>query len=217
MAAGARKVYLIEEPMAAAIGAGLPVSEPTGSMVVDIGGGTTGIATLSLGGIVDAETLTVAGYRFDEVISAYIRRAHNVAVGERTAERIKIDLGSALEPEDGDGQRSQVKGFDLAHGIPRAIEISEYEIWSCLAEPMAVLIDGVKQVLENTAPELSSDISDRGITLTGGGALFRRLDELLTLTTGLSVKVAERPLACGVMGAGAVLEGNDPLGVLLEQ
>jgi rod shape-determining protein MreB len=214
-AAGASKVYLIEEPMAAAIGAGLPVTEPSGSMIVDIGGGTTGIAILSLGGIVNSRTLSVAGYRLDEVISAHIRRAHNVAVGETTAERIKIEVGSALRPRSGAGKTTEVKGFDLFRGVPRALEITEREIAECLAEPIGAIIEGVKQTLEQTAPELSADISDRGIVLTGGGALLGNLDSILHLSTGLPVTIAEDPLTCGAIGAGRVLEEHEVLGDFL--
>ena len=215
-AAGASKVFLIEEPMAAAIGAGLPVTEPSGSMIVDIGGGTTGIAIVSLGGIVNSLTLSVAGYRLDEVISAYIRRAHNVAVGEATAERIKIEIGSALRPRNGVGKITEVKGFDMFRGVPRALEITELEIADCLAEPINTIIEGVKQTLEQTAPELSADISDRGIVLTGGGALLGALDSILRLSTGLPVRLAEDPLTCGAVGAGRVLEESDLLGNFLQ-
>jgi rod shape-determining protein MreB len=202
--------------MAAAIGAGLPVTEPSGSMIVDIGGGTTGIAILSLGGIVNSRTLSVAGYRLDEVISAYIRRAHNVAVGETTAERIKIEIGSALRPKDGPGRTAEVKGFDLFRGVPRALEITEREIAECLAEPVGAIIEGVKQTLEQIAPELSADISDRGIVLTGGGALLGNLDTTLHLSTGLQVTIAEDPLTCGAIGAGRVLEEHEVLSDFLQ-
>jgi rod shape-determining protein MreB len=215
-AAGASKVYLIEEPVAAAIGAGLPITEPSGSMIVDIGGGTTGIAILSLGGIVNSLTLNVAGYRLDEVISAYIRRAHNVAVGEATAERIKVEIGCALRPRNGIGRTTQVKGFDMFRGVPRAVEITEREIADCLAEPIGAIVEGVKQTLEQTAPELSADISDRGIVLTGGGALLGALDCILRLSTGLPVTLAENPLTCGAIGAGRVLEENDKLADFLQ-
>jgi rod shape-determining protein MreB len=215
-AAGATHVSLIEEPMAAAIGAGLPVTEPTGSMVVDIGGGTTGVAILSLGGIVNATTLRVAGYRLDEVIGAYIRRAHNIAVGEATAESIKIELGSALAPEDGVGRVVEVRGFDLYRGVPRAITISEREIAECLAEPIGAIVEGVKSTLEQAPPELSADIADRGIVLTGGGALLHNLDALLRLATGLPVTIAEDPLTCGALGAGRVLEEIGVLGRFLQ-
>ena len=215
-AAGAAHVSLIEEPMAAAIGAGLPVTEPTGSMVVDIGGGTTGVAILSLGGIVNATTLRVAGYRLDEVIGAYIRRTHNIAVGEATAESIKIELGSALAPEDGVGRVIEVRGFDLYRGVPRAITISEREIAECLAEPIGAIVEGVKTTLEQAPPELSADIADRGIVLTGGGALLHNLDALLRLATGLPVTIAEDPLTCGALGAGRVLEEIGVLGRFLQ-
>jgi rod shape-determining protein MreB len=216
-AAGARNVFLIDEPMAAAIGAGLPVSEPSGSMIVDIGGGTTGIAILSLGGIVNSATLRVAGYRLDEVISAYIRRAHNVAIGEATAERIKIEVGSAMSPRDGAGRITEIKGFDLYRGVPRALAITEREIAEALAEPIATIVEGVKSTLEQTEPELSADIADRGIVLTGGGALLGQLDGILRLATGLPVTVAEDPLRCGAHGAGRVLEEIETLGRFLQE
>jgi rod shape-determining protein MreB len=185
-------------------------------MVVDIGGGTTGVAILSLGGIVNATTLRVAGYRLDEVISAYIRRAHNIAVGEATAESIKIELGSALAPEDGVGRVVEVRGFDLYRGVPRAITISEREIAECLAEPIGAIVEGVKSTLEQAPPELSADIADRGIVLTGGGALLHNLDALLRLATGLPVTIAEDPLTCGALGAGRVLEEIGVLGRFLQ-
>ena len=216
-AAGAREVLLIDEPLAAAIGAGLPISEPTGSMIVDIGGGTTGIAILSLGGIVTATTLRVAGYRFDEVISAYVRRAHSVAVGEATSERIKIDLGSALMPQDGIGRTAELKGFDLFRGVPRAITVTEREIAEALAEPIGQIVEAVTSTLEQTAPELSADIADKGIVLTGGGALLGNLDALLRYATGLPVSIAEAPLSCGALGAGRVLEEIQQLHMYLQE
>ena len=216
-AAGARRVSLLEEPMAAAIGAGLPVNEPTGSMIVDIGGGTTGVAVISLGGIVTALTLRIAGYRLDEVIAAYIRRAHNVAIGEATAERIKIEVGSALRPDDGAGRVTEIKGFDLFRGVPRAFPITEEEIAECLAEPISAIVETVKQALEQTAPELSADIADKGIVLTGGGALLGHLDLLLRYATGLPVTVAEDPLTCGAIGAGHVLEQLEAHGGILQE
>ena len=202
--------------MAAAIGAGLPVGEPTGSMIVDIGGGTTGIAVLSLGGIVNATTLRIAGYRLDEVISAYIRRAHNVAIGESTAERIKMEIGSALSPQDGVGSSAEIKGFDLFRGVPRALTITQREIAEALAEPVAAIVEGVKSTLEQTAPELSADISDRGLILTGGSALLGELDNILRMATGLPVTLAEDPLTCGAEGAGRVLEEIETLGIYLQ-
>ena len=170
--AGARRVFLIEEPMAAAIGANLPVTEPTGSMVVDVGGGTTEVAVLSLGGIVYSRSVRVGGDKMDESIIAYVRRTHNLLLGEASAERIKKDLGSACPPEDGDGETLNIKGRDLMNGVPKEIVISKRQISESLAEPVGAIIDAVKVGLENTAPELAADIVDKGIVLTGGGALL---------------------------------------------
>ena len=186
-------------------------------MIVDIGGGTTGVAVLSLGGIVTALMLRIAGYRLDEVIAAYIRRAHNVAIGEATSERIKIEVGSAIRPTDGAGRSAEIKGFDLFRGVPRAFTVSEAEIAECLAEPIGAIVDTVKQALEQTAPELSADISDKGIVLTGGGALLGYLDVLLRHATGLPVTIAEDPLTCGANGAGQVLEHLETHGDILEE
>ena len=170
--AGARKVFLIEEPMAAAIGAGLPVTEPTGSMVVDIGGGTTEVAVLSLGGIVYSRSVRVGGDKMDEAIIAYIRRNHNLLVGESSAERIKKEIGSACPPEDGEGRVMEIKGRDLMNGVPKELVITERQIAESLAEPVGAIIEAVKVALEHTAPELAADIVDKGIVLTGGGALL---------------------------------------------
>ena len=170
--AGARKVFLIEEPMAAAIGAGLPVTEPTGSMVVDIGGGTTEVAVISLGGIVYSRSVRVGGDKMDEAIIAYIRRNHNLLVGEGSSERIKKEIGSACPPEDGDGRVMEIKGRDLMNGVPKELVITERQIAESLAEPVGAIIEAVKVALENTAPELAADIVDKGIVLTGGGALL---------------------------------------------
>ena len=174
--AGARRVFLIEEPMAAAIGAGLPVTEPTGSMVVDIGGGTTEVAVLSLGGIVYARSVRVGGDKMDEAIIAYIRRNHNLLVGEASAERIKKEIGSACPPEDGEGRTMEIKGRDLMNGVPKELIISERQIAESLAEPVGAIVEAVKVALEHTAPELAADIVDKGIVLTGGGALLGNLD-----------------------------------------
>ena len=174
--AGARRVFLIEEPMAAAIGAGLPVTEPTGSMIVDVGGGTTEVAVLSLGGIVYSRSVRVGGDEMDESIIAYVRRSHNLLLGESSAERIKKEMGSACPPEDGDGETLSIKGRDLMNGVPKEIVLSERQISESLAEPVGAIIDAVKVGLENTAPELAADIVDRGIVLTGGGALLGNLD-----------------------------------------
>tara|TARA_B100000949_G_C14231863_1_gene429319 strand:+ start:79 stop:1119 length:1041 start_codon:yes stop_codon:yes gene_type:complete len=205
-AAGARKVFLIEEPMAAAIGAGLPVTEPTGSMVVDIGGGTTEVAVLSLGGIVYAQSVRVGGDKMDQAIIAYIRRTHNLLVGERSAERIKESIGSACPPEEGEGRTMEIKGRDLLHGVPKELIISERQIAESLAEPISQIIDAVKSALEHTAPELAADIVDKGIVLTGGGALLTNMDYVLRYATGLPVSIAEDALSCVAMGTGRALE-----------
>ena len=205
-AAGARKVFLIEEPMAAAIGAGLPVTEPTGSMVVDIGGGTTEVAVLSLGGIVYAQSVRVGGDKMDQAIIAYIRRTHNLLVGERSAERIKEAIGSACPPEEGEGRTMAIKGRDLLNGVPKELIISERQIAESLAEPISQIIEAVKSALEHTAPELAADIVDKGIVLTGGGALLTNMDYVLRYATGLPVSIAEDALSCVVMGTGRALE-----------
>ncbi|MBO6521235.1 MAG: rod shape-determining protein [Rhodospirillales bacterium] len=204
--AGARKVYLIEEPMAAAIGAGLPVTEPTGSMVVDIGGGTTEVAVLSLGGIVYSRSVRVGGDKMDEAIIAYIRRNHNLLVGEGSAARIKEEIGSACPPDDGDGRTMEIKGRDLMNGVPKELVISERQIAESLAEPVGAIIEAVKVALEHTAPELAADIVDKGIVLTGGGALLGNIDFVLRHSTGLPVSIADDPLSCVVLGTGRALE-----------
>ncbi|MDX9689145.1 MAG: rod shape-determining protein [Alphaproteobacteria bacterium] len=204
--AGARRVFLIEEPMAAAIGAGLPVTEPTGSMVVDIGGGTTEVAVLSLGGIVYSRSVRVGGDKLDEAIINYIRRYHNLLIGESTAERIKKEIGSASPPEDGEGRVSEIKGRDLMYGVPKEIVITERQIAESLSEPVSAILEAVKVALENTAPELAADIVDKGIVLTGGGALLRNLDLVLRHATGLPVSVAEDALSCVALGTGRALE-----------
>ncbi len=204
--AGARKVWLIEEPMAAAIGAGLPVTEPTGSMVVDVGGGTTEVAVLSLGGIVYPRSVRVGGDKMDEAIIAYIRRNHNLLVGEYSSERIKKQIGSAMAPEDGEGRTMEIKGRDLMNGVPKELVISERQISESLAEPVSAIIEAVKVALEHTAPELAADIVDKGIVLTGGGALLTNLDKVLRQATGLPVSVAEEPLLCVALGTGHAVE-----------
>ena len=213
--AGARRVFLIEEPMAAAIGAGLPVTEPTGSMVVDIGGGTTEVAVLSLGGIVYSRSVRVGGDKLDEAIINYIRRYHNLLIGESTAERIKKEIGSACPPEDGEGRMTELKGRDLMNGVPKEIVITERQIAESLAEPVSAILEAVKVALENTAPELAADIVDKGIVLTGGGALLRNLDLVLRHATGLPVSVAEDPLSCVALGTGRALEEMKTLKSLL--
>ena len=204
--AGASEVYLIEEPMAAAIGAGLPVTEPTGSMVVDIGGGTTEVAVISLGGIVYARSVRVGGDKMDEAIIAYIRRNHNLLVGEASAERIKKEVGSAAMPQDGEGMTLEIKGRDLMNGVPKEIRIGQRQIAESLAEPVGAIVEAVKVALEATPPELAADIVDKGIVLTGGGALLNRLDQVLRDATGLPVVVAEDALSCVALGTGRALE-----------
>ena len=204
--AGARNVDLIDESMAAAIGAGLPVTEPTGSMVVDIGGGTTEVAVLSLGGIVYATSVRVGGDKMDEAIIGYIRRNHNLLIGEATAERIKKEIGTACTPEDGKGAEMQVRGRDLMNGVPKELLINQLQIAEALSEPVGAIVEGVKIALEHTAPELAADIVDKGIVLTGGGALLGNLDKVLRNTTGLPVSIAEEALTCVALGTGRALE-----------
>jgi rod shape-determining protein MreB len=204
--AGGREVYLIEEPRAAAIGAGLPVTEPTGSMIVDIGGGTTEVAVLSLGGIVYGRSINVGGYLMDQSIVAYIRRVHNVLIGEASAERIKITIGSACQPGNSGGQTMAVKGRDLLRGIPRELQVSESETAQSLAENVGAIVEAVKVALEQTPPELAADIVDRGIMLTGGGALLHNISQVLREATGLPVLSAEDPLLCVAIGAGMALQ-----------
>ncbi|MZR32061.1 rod shape-determining protein [Sneathiella litorea] len=204
--AGARQAILIDEPMAAAIGAGLPVTEPTGSMVVDIGGGTTEVAVLSLGGIVYSKSVRVGGDKMDEAIIAYIRRNHNLLVGESSAERIKKLIGSACAPEDGEGETMEIRGRDLMNGVPKELVISQRQIAESLAEPVGAIIEAVKVALEHTAPELAADIVDKGIILTGGGSLLGNFDHVLRQATGLPVSIAEEPLSCVAIGTGRALE-----------
>jgi rod shape-determining protein MreB len=206
--AGARKVFLIEEPMAAAIGAGLPVTEPSGSMIVDIGGGTTEVAVISLGGIVYARSVRVGGDKMDEAIISYIRRGFNLLIGESSAERIKLEIGAAAPSDDelDDGPLHEVKGRDLMNGVPREVLVSQRQIAESLSEPVSAIVEAVKVALENTPPELAADIVDKGIVLTGGGALLFRLDQVLRDATGLPVVVAEDPLQCVALGTGRALE-----------
>ena len=213
-AAGARRVALIEEPMAAAIGAGLPVTEPTGSMVVDIGGGTTEVAVLSLSGIVYARSIRVGGNKMDEAIINYVRRNHNLLIGEATAENVKKRIGSACLPEEGNGEIMQLRGRDLMNGVPKEIVVSQCQIAESLAEPVSAIIEAVKVALEHTAPELSADIVDKGIVLTGGGSLLGNLDFVLRHMTGLPVSQAGEPLTCVVLGTGRCLEDKPLRGVL---
>src|SRR6185369_203183 len=201
--AGASAVYLIEEPMAAAIGADMPVTAPIGSMVVDIGGGTTEVAVLSLRGLAYTTSVRVGGDKMDEAISSYVRRNHNLLIGEATAERIKKEVGIAKPPVDGIGKTVHIKGRDLVNGVPKEISINQGPI-----------VEGVRIALENTAPELAADICDQGIVLTGGGALLQGLDEVLRDETGLPVTVAEDPLTCVALGTGRALEEEQFRGVL---
>ena len=210
-AAGARRVFLIDEPVAAAIGAGLPVAEATGSMIVDIGGGTTEVAVLSLGGVVHATSVKAAGDKFDEAIIEYMRATHKLAIGETTAERMKKEIGSASPPEDGDGKSMNVKGRDLITGLPKEISISQRQIAEALAEPVAQIIDTIKRALEQIPPELSADIVERGIMMTGGGSLLGNLDKVLRRSTSLPISIAEDPLLCVVMGTGKALEEKSKL------
>ncbi|MFS0735472.1 rod shape-determining protein [Sphingomonas sp. 1P06PA] len=207
--AGASQVWLIEEPMAAAIGAGMPVTEPVGSMVVDIGGGTTEVAVLSLRGLAYTTSVRVGGDKMDEAIGSYVRRNHNLLIGEATAERIKQEVGIAHMPEDGKGQTIHIKGRDLVNGVPKEISITQAQIAEALSEPVSAIVEGVRIALENTAPELAADIVDQGIVLTGGGALLQGIDKVLREETGLPVTVAEDPLTCVALGTGRALE--DPI------
>jgi rod shape-determining protein MreB len=202
--AGAREVYLIEEPMAAAIGAGLPIEEPVGNMIVDMGGGTTEVAVISLGGIVYGNSVRVAGQRLDDAIGQYIRRAYNVLIGERTSEEVKIQIGSAFALDQ--ELKMEIKGRDLVTGLPRMLEIGSEEIRGALEEPLQNIIDAIKVTLERTPPELAADIVERGILLGGGTALLKGLDQRLREETGVPVNLAEDPLTCVVMGAGRVLD-----------
>jgi rod shape-determining protein MreB len=202
--AGAREVYLIEEPMAAAIGAGLPITEPSGNMIVDIGGGTSEVAVISLAGIVFSRSVRVAGDKMDEAIIQHVKRKYNLLIGERTAELIKITIGSAYPGSE--IQTMEVKGRDLVAGVPKTVEITDEEIREALMEPVHQVVESVRIALERTPPELASDIVDKGIVLAGGGSLLRNLDVLLREETGLPVTLAEDPLTAVVMGAGKVLD-----------
>ncbi|MBU5317230.1 rod shape-determining protein [Clostridium bornimense] len=208
--AGAREVKLLEEPMAAAIGAGLATDEPRGSMVVDIGGGTTEVAIISLDGIVTAKSLRTAGDDLDKAIINYIKRAYNLMIGERTAETVKITLGSAYKISEVD-ETMEIRGRDLLTGLPKVVEIGETEIREALSEPVSAIIDAIKTTLEKTPPELAADIMDRGIMLTGGGALLRGIDKLINEETHMPVNIAENPLDCVALGAGKALAHFDKL------
>lgn len=208
--AGARQVRVIEEPMAAAIGAGLPISEPSGSMVVDIGGGTSEVAVISLGDIVTSMSVRMAGDKFDEAIVIYVKKKYNLLIGERTAEEIKIKLGSAFPTEETINAFVEIKGRNLVDGLPKNVTIHADEVREALADSVMIVVDAIKDTLEKTPPELAADIIDRGIMLTGGGALLRGLDKLVSQETGIPVHVAERPLDCVVEGTGKSLEVELP-------
>ncbi|WP_244833580.1 rod shape-determining protein [Clostridium sp. BJN0001] len=209
--AGARDVILMEEPMAAAIGADLPVSEPTGSMIVDIGGGTTEVAIISLGGIVTSKSLRIAGDELDQSIISYIKKEFNLMIGERTSELVKIEIGSADKVPDEEERVMDIKGRDMVTGLPKVVQVSETQIREALREPVAAIIEAIKTTLEKTPPELSADIMEKGIMLAGGGALLKGLDQLINRETNMPVHVAEAPLDCVVLGAGKALEDFDKI------
>jgi rod shape-determining protein MreB len=200
----------MEEPMAAAIGAGLPVNEPTGSMIVDIGGGTTEVAIISLGGIVTSKSLRIAGDELDHAIISYIKKEYNLMIGERTAENVKIELGSAYEMDEED-KSMEIRGRDLISGLPKVINITESEVREALKEPIVAIIEAIKTTLEKTPPELASDIMDKGIMLAGGGAMLRGLDLLINQETHMPVHIAEAPLDCVALGAGKALDTIDKI------
>lgn len=202
--AGAKEAYLVEEPMAAAIGAGLPVQEPTGSMIVDIGGGTSEVAVISLGGIVTSCSIRIGGNKMDDAITSYVKKEFNLMIGERTAEEIKLSIGSAFP--DSNGSYYEARGRDLVSGLPKTIKVLSSQILEALNEPINGLVDAIKTTLEKTPPELAADIVERGIVLAGGGALLRGLDKLIMQETGIEVKIADNPLDCVALGAGKVVE-----------
>lgn len=201
---GARRAYLVEEPMAAAIGAGLDITGPSGNMVIDIGGGTTDVAVLSLGGIVVSRSIRVAGDKMDEAIVRHLRKKFNIMIGERTAEQIKLEVGCAVPPDQ--DKSIQVKGRDLVSGLPKEITVTASEIHKCLTEPLSSILETVRIVLEHTPPELAADIAEKGICLTGGGALLQGIDVLISRSTGTVAYVAEDPISCVALGAGKVLD-----------
>lgn len=208
--AGAREVYLIEEPMAAAIGAGLPITEASGNMILDIGGGTTEVAVISMGGIVASNSIRMAGDKMDDAIIQYVKRRYNLFIGERTAEQVKINLGNAFPSED-DSDTMEIKGRDLVSGIPKTLELTAGEVKEALTEPLDNIIDMVRITLERTPPELASDIVDKGIVMTGGGALLKNIDVLLRNAINLPITIVDDPLSTVVMGAGKLLDDGDLL------
>ncbi|HOB19570.1 MAG TPA: rod shape-determining protein [Candidatus Atribacteria bacterium] len=207
--AGAKEAYLVEEPMAAAIGAGLPVHEPTGSMIVDIGGGTSEVAIISLGGIVTSRSIRIGGNKLDDAIISYIKKEFNLMIGERTAEEIKINVGAAYPRKD--IREMEVRGRDMVTGLPKTLKISTPEVMEAIREPVNSIIEAIKLTLEKTPPELASDIMDKGIMMTGGGSLLAGLDDLVREETGMPVRIADNPLDCVVIGAGKVVEEIDTL------
>ncbi|ACV64070.1 cell shape determining protein, MreB/Mrl family [Desulfofarcimen acetoxidans DSM 771] len=213
--AGAREAYLMEEPMAAAIGSGLPVHEPTGNMVVDIGGGTTEVAVISLGGIVTSKSIRVAGDEMDDAIIYHVKKKYNLLIGERTAEQIKINVGTAYELNDIENE--EIRGRDLLTGLPKTVEITSLEIYKALSEPVATICDAIKTTLEQTPPELAADIMDKGIVMAGGGSLLRGLDHLVSEQTGMPVHMADDPLLAVAYGTGRVLENINLLRRVLIQ
>ena len=209
MQAGARKAFLIEEPLAAALGAGLVISEPCGSMVVDVGGGTTDVAVLSLGGIVISESLRIGGDRFDDALIRYVKKAFNILIGERTAEEIKIKVGTVFPT--GRSEKLDIRGRDLVSGLPKTVTITSEETRTALLEPITLIVERVKSVLEKTPPELAADIIDRGIVLTGGGAMIHGLDALIRENTGIPTYLADDPLSCVAIGTGKALDSIEHL------
>jgi rod shape-determining protein MreB and related proteins len=213
--AGADRVSLIEEPMAAAIGAGLPVADPIGSMVVDIGGGTTEVGVISLQGLAFSRSARVGGDRMDEAITSYVRRNYNLLIGEGTAERVKLEIGSAVRPSDGIGLVASVRGRDVGKGMPREIQLNQSQIADALIEPINQIVEVVRTALENTQPEIAADVIDQGITMTGGGSLLREFSTVLQDSTGLPVRVADDPMSCVALGAGRTLEDQVYRGALI--
>ena len=212
--AGADRVSLIEEPMAAAIGAGLPVAEPFGSMVVDIGGGTTEVGVISLQGLAFCRSSRVGGDRMDDAIASYVRRNFNLLIGEGTAERVKFEIGSAVRPGDGDGPTARVRGRDVSRGMPAEIILTQAQVADALAEPVNQIVEVVRTALEHTQPEIAADVIDQGITMTGGGSLLRGIDTVLQDSTGLLVRIADDPMSCVALGAGQTLEDKMLRGAL---
>ena len=213
--AGADRVSLIEEPMAAAIGAGLPVAEPIGSMVVDIGGGTTEVGVISLNGLAFCRSARVGGDRMDDAIASYVRRNFNLLIGEGTAERVKLEIGSAVRPADGEGVTTYVRGRDVSRGVPSEITLSQAQVADALAEPVSQIVEVVRTALEQTQPEIAADVIDQGITMTGGGSLLREFATVLADSTGLPVRVADDPMSCVALGAGQTLEDRVLRGALM--